>query len=155
MENIWSRFDDIAGVDDVVTELNNTFVRPPDGERVVRLENIVPTETQTGIPVAEFFFYDEELQGKFSHRMFLMNINYPENNAKNIAKVIKFTNRFLDKEQQIEPCSLGKLAEKLQEVDTGDKKFVVKITTPENSKYSQVSFVREIDKYDFDVDDLM
>lgn len=132
-ENLWARFEGIAGTDEVATE-RAKFAPLEVGTYNMKLEKIEAGESTQGLPMLKAQFRTDSNRVVFYNQL-LQNINMPEMTAANIAKAVEFVGSLVG--AAIEYTSMGRLARDIENVQTG-KMYSVKVTygkKDESQKY--------------------
>lgn len=154
MSNLWERFDNIVEVEEV-NEAKEQFKAIPEGTYNVILEELVPGESNNGLPMlkGKFRVTDGECANRLIfYNQLLQNINYPHMTAVNIAQAVEFVGGLL--EEDIEFTGLGDFAELIEEIPVGSN-HVINVTYGKNDtekKFPKLKVTEDIDDLELEDD---
>lgn len=115
-ENAWSRFDDIATPDEVALARASQYTPPQEGRYEASLEEIVATETPTGLPSLNSKFRTVTNKVVYYNQI-LKNVSRPDLTPMNLAIAMRFISDLLGEE--VEYKGAGQLAETVSMIPTG------------------------------------
>lgn len=155
MENLWERFDDIAKPEDVM-EAKIQFTPVEEGTYEAKLEELVPGESKSGLPMLKGKFRLTESGRIVFYNQMLQNLNYPNMTAINIAEAVDFVGGILGEE--IEFTGLGALSELISEIPIGSTHYVDVSYGPKDfeKKYTKLKIVDKPEELELgqDTDDI-
>lgn len=99
MSNLWSRFDGIAKPEEVA-EAKSQFTPVDAGVYRMRLEELAPSESQSGLPMLKGKFRIIETNRVVFYNQMLQNLNYPNMTAVNVAEAVTFYSGLIEEEYE-------------------------------------------------------
>ena len=124
MSNVWERFDNIAKPEDV-EEVKSSFKPLEEGTYTMRLEQLEPSESKSGLPMLKGRFRVTHNNRVVFYNQVLQNINNPEFSKYNIGQAVAFLEGLIG--DDIEYTGLADLAGIVEKVPMGEE-YNVKVT---------------------------
>lgn len=117
MSNLWERFDNIVNPEEV-SEAKNKFTPLEAGNYEMKLEEIAPAESQSGLPMIKGKFRTVEGNRVVFYNQMLQNLNNPNMTAVNVAEAVAFVSKLIN--EDIEFDGLSKFADIITGIAVGD-----------------------------------
>ena len=121
MSNLWERFNTIATPDEV-NNAKSEFTPLDEGTYRCLLEEIQPSESQSGLPMLKGKFRMIEGNRIIFYNQLLQNISNPKMTAINIAEAVKFISDLTG--QEYEFTNLGDMADFVSSIPSGTEHMV-------------------------------
>ena len=124
MSSVWERFDEIAKPEDV-EEVKASFKPVDEGTYTMRLEQLEPSESRSGLPMLKGRFRMAHNNRIVFYNQLLQNVNNPEFNKYNIGQAVAFLEGLIG--DDIDYTGLSDLAEIVEKIPMGGE-YKVKVT---------------------------
>lgn len=147
MSNVWDRFESIANTE----EVNNAkaqFTPIASGEYTCVLEEIMPSESKSGLPMIKGKFRTTENKVIFYNQT-LQNLNNPNMTAVNIADALTFVGALLDQDVEFE--GLGAFANLITTIPVGIK-YIIQVSYGKNDfemKFPKLKVVNRVGEEEY------
>ena len=146
MSSVWERFDNIAKPEDV-EEVKASFKPLDVGTYVMRLEQLEPSESRSGLPMLKGRFRVTHNNRVVFYNQVLQNINNPEFSKYNIGQAVAFFVVFIG--DDIDYTGLSNLADIVSKIPMGGE-YNVKVTYGKKDyeqKFPQLEIIPEEDEF--------
>mgnify|MGYP001036179386 CR=1 FL=1 len=149
--NIWERFDTIAKPEEVA-EVKSSFSPTPAGKYRVRLEQLEPSESQTGLPMLKGRFRIIATNRIVFYNQLLQNLNNPEMTKFNVGEAVKFLEGLI--KEDIDFVGLSQLADIATSIPLGEE-YTIQVSYGKKDlemKYPKIKILEETEVFEEDTE---
>lgn len=146
MSNIWARFDSIVTPTEV-EEVKTQFAPLEEGIYTMRLEEIAPSESRSGLPMLKGKFRIVENNRIAFYNQMLQNINNPNMTAVNVAEAVNFVSGLL--QEDIDFVGLESFANLITEIPIGTT-HTIKVSYGKNDSEKKFPKLRVVEPLNLD-----